>query len=126
MKTVKLATTVATLSLVLFISFASIADSGDLARSMKKSKDITNTSDQNFNYLRFNVNDFLSNSELAEMELPAAKEFKYLRFDVNNFTESNPIALIDLPVNEFEYLRFDVYNYASPGTSMVGELPVTE
>lgn len=126
MKTVNIATTVATLSLVLFISFASIADSGDMTMSVKKSIDITNTSDQNFSYLRFNVNDFLSKSELAEMELPAANEFEYLRFDVKNFTESNPIDLIDLPVNEFEYLRPDVYNYTTPGTSMIDELPETE
>lgn len=126
MKTVKLATTVATLCLVLFISFASIADSSDLTLPFKKSLDITNTSDQNFSYLRFNVNDFLSKSELPEMELPAANEFEYLHFYVNNFTESNPIDAIDLPKNEFEYLRFDVYKYATPGTSMLGELPVTE
>lgn len=126
MKTVKLTSAIATLSLVLFISFASIADSSDLTMSVKKSFDITNTSDQNFSYLRFNVNDYLSKGELTEMELPAANEFEYLRFDVNNFTVSNLINLIDLPVNELEYLRFDLYNYTTPVTCMIDELPITE
>jgi len=126
MKTVKLTSAIATLSLVLFISFASKADSCDLTISIKKSLDITNTSDQNFSYLRFNVNDFVSKGELAEMELPSPNEIEYLRFDVNNFTESNPIDLTDLPVNEFEYLRLDAYKYTTPGMSMIDELPESE
>jgi hypothetical protein len=111
---------------VLFISFASIADSGDEPRSIKKNQDITNTSDQDFSYLGFNVNDFLRKGELAEMELPGANEFEYLRFDVNNFTEGNPIDVIDLPVNDFEYVHLGIYNYTIPGTSTIDELPVTE
>jgi hypothetical protein len=126
MKIVKLTSAVATLSIVLFVTVVSIADSGDQPKSIKKSQDITNTSDQNFSYLHFNVNDFLRKGELAEMELPVANEFEYLRFDVNNFTESNPIDAIDLPVNEFEYLRFDVYNYSIQGMCMIDELPVKE
>jgi hypothetical protein len=126
MKTEKLISAVATLSLVLFISFASIADSGNLIGTVKKSLDITNTSDQSFNYLRFHVNDFVSKSEHEEMELPAATEFQYLRFDVNNFTKSNPIDLIDMPVNDFEYLRLGMYNYTTKDTSMIDELPETE
>lgn len=125
MKIVKLKSAVATFSLVLFISFASIADSGDLPTSIGKNQDITNTFDQSLSYLRFNVNDFVSKSILAEMGLPAANEFEYLRFDVHNFTESNPIDVIDLPVNEFEYLRFDLYNYTIQGMCMINELPVT-
>ena len=126
MTRVKLTSAVATFSLVLFISFASIAGSGDLARSIKKGQELTIPSGQNFSYLRFNVNDFLSKSELAEMGLSAANEFENLRFDMNNFTDSIPFDLIDLPVNEFEYLRFDVYNYTTPGSSIIDELPVTE
>ena len=126
MKTVKLTSAVTTLILVLFMSYASIADSGDLKTSIKKNLDITNTSDQNFSYLRFNLNDYLSKGELTEMELPSANEFEYLRFNVNNFTESNPIDVIDLPVNEFEYLHFNVYNYTIQGMCMIDELPVTQ
>jgi hypothetical protein len=153
MKTVKLTSAFATLSLVLFMSFASIANSGnlksgDLTRTGKKSLDIPNTSAIDFSYLRFDVNKFInennetdlihssldylrfdvnnfaSKSETIEMELPAANEFEYLHFNVDNFIESNPSDMIDLPVNEFDYLRFDVNNYSTPG--VIDELPVTE
>jgi hypothetical protein len=153
MKTVKLTSAITTLSLVLFMSFASIANSsnlkfGDFSRTGKKSLEITNTSANDFSYLRFDVNkfinennetdlihssldylrfdvnDFVSKSETIEMELPAANEFEYLRFNVTNFTESNSNDMIDLPVNEFDYLRFDVNNYSTPG--VIDELPVTE
>jgi lipopolysaccharide export LptBFGC system permease protein LptF len=155
MKTVKLTSAIATFSLVLFMSLASIANSGnlmsgDMTRSGKKNLDITNTSDKDFSYLRFDVNkfikendetdlihnsldylrfdvnDFASKSETIEMELPAANDFEYLRFNVTNFTESNPNDIIDLPVNEFDYLRFDVSNYTAHGESVNDELPVTE
>lgn len=153
MKTVKLTSAIATLSLVLFMSLASIANSSnlksaDLTRTGKKILDITNTSANDFSYLRFDVNKFINEnnetdlihnsmdylrfdvynfagkSETVEMELPAANELDYLHFNVNNFIESNPNDLIDLPVNEFDYLRFDVNNYSAPG--VIDELPVTE
>jgi len=137
------------------MSLASIANSdnlktGDLTRSGKKSLDITNTSNNDFSYLRFDVNkfinennetdlihsaldylrfdvnDFVNKSETVDMELPAAIEFEYLRFNATNFTENNPNEMIDLPLNEFDYLRFDVNNYTTPGTSVIDELPVTE
>jgi hypothetical protein len=153
MKTVKLTSALVTLTLMLFMSFASIANSGnlksgDLARTGKKSLDITNTSANDFSYLRFDVNkfinennetdlihssldylrfdvnDFVSKNETVDMELPAANDCEYLRFNVSNFTESNPNETIDLPVNEFDYLHFDVNNYSIPG--VIDELPVTE
>jgi len=153
MKTVKLTSAIAILSLVWFMSLTSVANkgilnSGDLAKLGKKSLDITNTSDNDFSYLRFDVNKFINEnnetdlihssldylrfdvnnfvikSETKEMELPAANEFEYLRFNVSNFTENNTNDIIDLPVNDFDYLRFDVNNYSTPG--VIDELPLTE
>ena len=155
MKTVKLTSALATLSLVLFMSLASIANSGnlksgDLTRSGKKSLVVMNTSDNDFSYLRFDVNkyinendetdlihnsldylrfdvnNFVSNSETGEIELPAANDFEYLRFNVNNFYESNPDNMIEMPVNEFDHLRFDVNYYTAMGVSTIDELPETE
>ena len=150
MKTVKLTSAFATLSLVLFMSFASIANSDDLTRTGKKSLDIPNTSANDFSYLRFDVNkfinennetdlihssldylrfdvnNFVNENKTMEMELPAANEFDYLRFDVNNFVDSNPIEMSELPANEYDYLRFDVNNFVSQSESAIDELPVTE
>jgi hypothetical protein len=79
-----------------------------------------------FDYLRFDVDNFINDNETVEMELPAANEFDYLRFDVNNFAESNPVEISELPANEYDYLRFDVSKYASQSESAIDELPITE
>ena len=60
------------------------------------------------------------------MELPAANEFDYLRFDVNNFIDSNPVEINELPANEYDYLRFDVNKFANPSGSAIDELPISE
>lgn len=143
------------LSLMLFMSLASFANSGtsnsgDLTKSGTKSLAISDASDMDYNYLRFDVNkysseneeadlinssldylrfdvnNFISENETEVLELPAANEFESLRFDVNNFTEINPDNTIELPVNEFAYLHFDVNNFTTPGIGIIDELPETE
>jgi hypothetical protein len=155
MNTSKLSSAIATLSLVLFMSIASKANSaifysGDLPKSGNKSMSVANTIDKDLTYLRFNVNKYVNETEAAEvlhssldylrfdvnnyietensesMELPVKNEFDYLRFDVNNFTESNTDSMIELPVNEFDYLRFNANNYTPAGNTAIDELPVTE
>ena len=155
MKTSKLTSAIATLSLVLFMSVASIANSitfnsGDLPKSGDKNMPVANTTEKDLSYLRFDVNKYVNENETAEvtyssldylrfdvnefidetdaeaMELPMANEFEYLRFDVNNFTESYADSTIELPVNEFDYLRFDANNFSAAGNNAIDELPVTE
>jgi hypothetical protein len=155
MNTTKLTSAIATLSLVLFMSIASIADSssfysGDLLKSGDKSVSVTYTSERDLSnlrldvnkyvnenetneathslldYLRFDVNKFINETDVETMELPITNEFEYLRFDVNNFIESNTENVTELPVNEFNYLRFDVNKFAAAGNNAIEELPVTE
>ena len=155
MKTARFTSAIATLGLVLFMSIASIANSGqlytgDLPRSGDKSMNISNASEKDLsylrfdvtrysneneetymvnsslNYLRFDVNNYISNTESEAIELPVSNEFEYLRFDVNNFNESNTESMNELPVKEFDYIRFDVNNFASAGNNAIDELPVTE
>lgn len=153
MKTVKFTSAIVTFSLVIFMSVASIANSeaittGDLTKSGKPGLAITNSSEMDFSFLRFDVTKFSSKNEEADllynsldfirfdvnefvnetgaMELPLNNEFEYLSFDVNRFTESNPGDFSELPVNEFSYLRFDVNAFAGISNGAHGELPVTE
>lgn len=155
MKTLKLTLALATLSFVLLMTSASIANtgnvnSGDLIRTGNKSLVVANTSENDFSYLRFDVNKYISENdetdlihnsldylrfdvnyfvnknEIEEIELPAANDFEYLHFNVNNFIESSTENMVELPVNEFDYLRFDVNKYTASGVSTIDELPVTE
>jgi hypothetical protein len=155
MKTAKLTSVLATLSLVLFMSVASIANSaalksGDLHKSADKSLNFSSSTENdysylrfdvtkfmneneeadatvsNLNYLRFDVNDFLTENASEITELPAAHEFEYLRFDVDSFTGSNPVSTIELPVNEYDYLHFNVSDYVNTTNSVTYELPETE
>jgi len=155
MKTVKLISAIATLSLVLFMPMASIANSaalntGDLPKSDSRNLNISTSTEKDFSYLRFDankyinekeeadaidnsleylrfdVNDFMSANTSEASELPVADEFEYLRFDVNNFTEINSEASTELPVTEYNYLCFDVNNFFSSNNSVLDELPVTE
>jgi len=154
MKTVKLTSVLVVLSLVLFMSVSSYADSGRsnsgdvpksgniLAFSATAEKDFSylrfdvnkymnenNEADAINNvmdYLRFDVNDFIIENESEAMELPVANEFEYLRFDVSSFTGINSDAINELPVNEYDYLRFDVNDFVSSNNGVIDELPVTE
>ena len=82
-----------------------------------------------FNYLKFDVNKYITEGVEAEItELPESS-FDYLKFDVNTFTESNPVSIDELPSNEFEYLHFNVDHFYTPGFSSkgdLGEMPETE
>ena len=79
-----------------------------------------------FDYLRFDVNKYIDANESAITELPVTNEFNYLRFDVNNYIESNTADLDEMPVNEFDYLRFDVNNFISANYNGIDELPLAE
>jgi len=131
MKTTKFTSAIATLSLVFFMSLTSIANSGtsysgDLIKSGDKSLNISGVTESEYNYLRFDVDNYINTNESEAIELPVANDFEYLRFDANNFTESIPESLTDLPVNDFDYLRFDVNNFTATGNSVVDVLPLTE
>jgi hypothetical protein len=131
MKTVKITSAIATLSLVFFMSLTSIANSGitysgDLTKSGDKSLTISGVSEKDYSYLRFDVDNYLNANESEAIELPVANGFEYLRFDVNNFADSNPESMNDLPLNEFDYLRFDVNNYTTTGNGVIDVLPLTE
>jgi hypothetical protein len=154
MKTSKIISTIAALNLVLFMSVSSIANpltryEGDIIKTgVKKQIEAVKTSineisspgssDSEFSNLRFDVNKFITDSEVVELthniietvrfdvnkfintnteisELPVANEFDYLRFDVRNFNNSSDLN--EVPVNEFDYLRFDVNNYSNENTS---------
>lgn len=156
MKTSKIISTLATLNLVLFMSVSSIANpttryEGDLIKtSVKKQIGSIKTSineisspvssENEFRNLRFDVNKFINDSEVAELthniieavrfdvnkfinadteisELPVANEFDYLRFDVTNFSNSSDLS--ELPVNEFDYLRFDVNKYSNENSAVI-------
>ena len=155
MKTVKLTSALATLSLILFMSLASIANNGrantgDLPKSGNKSMMISSTSEMDFSYLRFdankysneneetdaihnsldylrfNANDFITENETEAIELPVANDFEYLRFDVSSYAGSNSDAIIELPGNDYDYLRFDATDFVSSNVGIIVELPVTE
>ncbi len=165
MKTNKFFTTLASISFVLFLSFSSGANTainytGDITKA-SVTKNITSVNtvssgsvgsaeDNDFSYLRFNVNNFISYNDNEEVtynsldylrfedndyisanepilsELPAINEYDYLRFDVNHYTTDESDDNIELPVNEYNYLRFDVNNYVNPDNSVINELPGTE
>ncbi len=131
MKTVKITSAIATLSLVFFMSLTSIANSGisysgDLTKSSDKSLNTSGAFETEYSYLRFDVDNYINANESEAIELPVANEFGYFRFDVNNFTDSNPESMTELPVNEFDYLRFDVNNFAASENSVIDVLPLTE
>lgn len=155
MKTTKLTSVLATLSLVLFMSVSSIADSGmsntgDSPKSGTKSLAFSTASERDFSYLRFDVNKYVNENEEADaiiysldylrfdvnnfidgneseaIEMPEANQFEYLRFDVNSFVTENADTITELPVNELDYLRFDVTDFISSNQGVINELPVTE
>lgn len=161
MKTTKIIKTFATLSLVFFMSVSSIANhetitTGDIVKSGVKNQGsrietsiskLASSVENEFNYLRFDVNKFIAESAIADLhtatldylrfdvnkysntigneitELPATNEFEYLRFDVNTYTVNSTSELTELPENEFKYLRFDVNKFTGSNTGIT-ELPV--
>jgi hypothetical protein len=129
MKTSNFITTTA-LSLVFFMSVSSIANpvmnpSGDetktnlknqISISEKSFSRVAANTGKDFSYLKFEVDKFVSEGEVAE--LPATST-DYLRFDVNNFSaDENEIS--ELPVSEeFSYLRFDVNKYSVENSPVI-------
>ncbi len=94
------------------------------------------TTEVDFSYLKFNVSNYDSGSELNSDELAElpVNEFEYLRFDVNDYInsgiEENEIEVLPLEEGEttieFSYLRFDVtkyYNSDGQDTDKQFELP---
>lgn len=138
MKTSKIATTLVTLNLVLFMSVSSIANpfankTGDIVKKSVKNQievvkstivEIASTAvtENEFSHLRFDVNKF--NTESTVTELPM-NSLDYLRFNVNNYSNKVTSEITELPIqNEFAYLRFDSNNYDN--TSDLNEMPVNE
>jgi len=139
METTKITTTLASLTMIFFMSTSSIANtyssySGDgektnvnnqisAARNTIDAAISTSATPDEFIQLRFDVNNFVKADKSEISELPSANEFKYLRFDANNFSGSNSGEVSDMPVNEFDYLRFDVNKYESENIISTYELP---
>lgn len=161
MKTSKIITTLATLNLVLFMTVASIANpfarnTGDILKTGAKNQisgansavePTSATSENEYSHLRFDVNSFIKESEIAELihnaksylrfdvsnfigendteilEMPLANDLEYLRFDVNNFDGNSSDEYTEMPVNEFDYLRFDVNRYSAENNCSMEELP---
>lgn len=138
MKTLKIITTISTLSLILFLSSSSIAKpvtvhTGDIVKTSAKKQmsaaetaisKITAAVETEFSYLRFDVNKF--NNENVSAELPASS-VDYLRFNVNSFITTGENGITELPANiEFENLRFDVTDYEGLNSDNTNELPANE
>lgn len=133
-KTLITLTTFAALNLVLFTSEINAntltSTTGDVVKSGVKNQiaitgipnsDNTIIPETDFNYLRFNVNNY--SRETTIKELPAAIDFSYLQFDVNEYIETSN-ADYDMPENEFDYLRFDASDFAGSASSDLDELPL--
>lgn len=134
-KTLITLTTFATLNLVIFLSISAIANpvtsyTGDIAKSGVKKQitttgipkpDNTITPGTDFNYLRFDLNNYTSETTINE--LPAVTDFGYLRFNVTEYVETGN-TFYELPENEFDYLRFDVSDFAGTASNNIDELPL--
>jgi len=161
MKTLKIITTLATLNLVLFMTVASIANplassTGDILKTGAKNQvssenssvvPVSAISENEFSHLRFDVNSYIKESEIAELvhnaksylrfdvsnflgendteilEMPLENDLEYLHFNVNNFAGNSSDEYTEMPVNEFNYLRFDVNRYSVENNSSMDELP---
>ena len=138
MKSTKIITTLASFSLILFMSTTSIANpsarqTGDGEKSGIKNQisalkndidaTVSSTLGNEFSHLRFDVNNFIKTDKTENSEQPLTSELEYLRFDVNNFTADNYANLTEMPVNEFDHLRFDISKFESQNIMTMDELP---
>jgi len=131
MKTTKISATLASVALIIFMSVGSIANtaskfSGDLTKSTTKTviaaeKNSVSSAEavNEFSYLRFNADNFLSNSDMEEVTYAS---LDYLRFDVDKFTNSSE-EITEMPAENFDYLRFDVNNYIENTEAEITEMP---
>jgi len=129
MKTSNIATLIATLSFLLFMSVASDAkqertNTGDFSTvktkkqkfdSEIKTSELAISNNDMFNYLRFDVSKFINENETIELPVAFAD---YIRFNVADYTNETEIKELPLPI-EFEYLRFDVNNFIDANTENV-------
>lgn len=156
MKTTKFITTISSLTFIFFMSVTSIANSnttGDgektsatrisVLKNMIADAASSETTVNEFEYLRFDVSRFTSesgetevtrdlenemrfdvnkymNTEASVTELPSAVEYEYLRFDANAFGSAE---MNEMPAGEFDYLRFDVNSYTALNPVPVDEMP---
>ncbi len=130
MKTTKISATLASVALIIFMSVGSIANtaskfSGDLTKSTTKTviaaeKNSVSSAEavNEFSYLRFNADNFLSNSDMEEVTYAS---LDYLRFDVDKFTNSSE-EITEMPAENFDYLRFDVNNYFSENQAQPSDM----
>ena len=135
MKTNIFYTALLSISLVLFVSFASIANTAtnytsNLTKNLSAITTETftsvasSTNDFDFSYLRFDLTKFTGSN--AIVELPSSS-FDYLRFDVNNYIKTNSPDASEVPVNNgFEYLRFDANKFIVNESAENIELSVNE
>ncbi len=140
MKTNSYIISLITLCLVIFISSYGVASPG--IKSVTDSPEIiinktassenrstpkttaTSNPENEFGYLRFDVNKYINDDEAAELN---DSEFDYLRFDVKDYIFKSETEEIELPVeNEFEYLRFDVNKFINSEDNTIEELPITK
>ena len=142
MKTAKITTALASLTMIFFMSTSSMANingkySGDggkitvknhiSAVKTKLGAIPVLTSGNEFSRLRFDVNNFVTSDKSEISEMPSANEFEYLRFDVNSFVTSYKSEISEIPsANEFEYLRFDVNDFKASDTAEITEIPSNE
>ena len=129
MKTLKIITTISTLSLILFLSSTSIAKpvtvhTGDIVKTSAKKQisaaetaisKMTAAVETEFSYLRFDVNKYVNENETAEV---THSSLDYLRFDVTDFMNETEVS--EMPSNEFNYLRCDVNNFIENNTENSG------
>jgi len=143
MKTAKLITALTLMHVMMWTSISTFANrsernTGDGPKSTEKKVDSAEkrsnsettspkTSENEFNYLRFDVSKFIDKNETEITELPLTNEFDYLRFDVSKFIDKNETGITELPLtNESDYLRFDVNKYSATSTGEIDELPDPE
>ena len=134
MKTTKISATLASVALIIFMSVGSIANtaskfSGDLTKSTTKTviaaeKNSVSSAEavNEFSYLRFNADNFFSNSDVEEVTYAL---LDYLRFDVDKFTNSSE-EITEMPAENFDYLRFDVNNYFSENQAQPSDMPADD
>lgn len=139
MKTTKITTALASLTMIFFMSTSSMANinsrySGDGEKtSVKNHVSVVKinlgatapvaTSGNEFSHLRFDVNNFIASDKSEFLEMNIANQFEYLHFDVSNFSANNTAEVTEIPSNEFDYLRFDVSKFECKNAISTIELP---
>lgn len=82
---------------------------------------VTELPSNSLDYLRFEASNYTNGVTSEITELPLMNEFNYLRFDVNNFRKTPDLT--EMPSFEFDYLQFNVNKFANENTGSINELP---